>query len=69
MHFTQIYNTTGKGYMQQLRVLEDELFKIYDRTLSRLENEGLTGKKIATKEIEEMYKEISLHICEVYDRL
>jgi len=69
MHFTQIYNTTGKGYMQQLRLLEDELFKIYDRTLSRLENEGLTGKKIATKEIEEMYKEISLHICEVYDRL
>lgn len=69
MYFNGIYNSAGTGFMQQLGLLEDRLFTLYDNVISSLENSGRTGKKLDKKRVSQMYEDISALIERTYDTL
>lgn len=69
MYFNEIYNSNGTGFMQQLELLEDQLFVIYDRVMGSLEKDERTGKKLDKKRVSQMYEDISALIERTYDTL
>lgn len=69
MYFKEIYNAKGTGFMQQLALVENQLYDKYGMLISFLEKEGLTGKKLDKKRVSQMYEEISDMIQRAYGKL
>lgn len=69
MHFALIYNQAGTGYMQQLASLENTLFDTYGKAIASWESKGQVGKKLPQKEVTEMYRNVSLQIQEMFQRV